>query len=323
MVIAKPTLSEILAWFARAFTWFAAIRYTLYVIHSSSVIHEASHKRSHTCGWSTWQELHPFFKNKKTQHLRKERLLWNEQYEVAGGSANFYAGQQSSGPSPVVLVLSGRASPESQLWIYLDPLIFKRSFPGYGHCRDIDPSCPRWGSVSGSVLNSWCLQPIDVLKRLVCVNHYALGFIALLAQKLGYYQLKSCFLGDQFSTSKICSPKICLTWPTTLGGLMPYIYIYIYMEVTSLQGKWVCSLQLLTTWEKECQRTHIWCICVFVGIPSPTSHSSLHERVRSAEWTFAPYDCFNFHEAGKSAECRQGVECRRRLAWWWQVWSRG
>ena len=24
-------------------------------------------------------------------------------------------------------------------------------------------------------------------------------------------------IGDQFSTLKICSPKICLTWPTTLG----------------------------------------------------------------------------------------------------------
>ena len=41
------------------------------------------------------------------------------------------------------------------------------------------------------------------------------------------------------------------------------------------------------------------------------------------EWTFAPYDSFDFPEAGKSAECRQGVVCRRRFAWWWQVWSRG
>ena len=44
------------------------------------------------------------------------------------------------------------------------------------------------------------------------------------------------------------------------------------------------------------------------------SHSSLHEPVRSAAWTFAPNDPFDFHQAGKSAECRQGVVCRRRLA---------
>ena len=31
-----------------------------------------------------------------------------------------------------------------------------------------------------------------------------------------------------------------------------------YMEVTSLQCRWVCSLQLLATWEKESQHTHIW-----------------------------------------------------------------
>ena len=32
-----------------------------------------------------------------------------------------------------------------------------------------------------------------------------------------------------------------------------------YMEVTSQQCRWVCSLQLLATWEKKCQCTHIWC----------------------------------------------------------------
>ena len=60
-----------------------------------------------------------------------------------------------------------------------------------------------------------------------------------------------------FSRLKICSPKICPTWPTTLRGLA-------HMEVTSLLCKWVCSLQPLPhmglpTWEKESQRTHIWC----------------------------------------------------------------
>lgn len=65
-------------------------------------------------------------------------------HEVAGGSANFYAGQQSSGPSPVVLVLSGRA-PESPALNPFGSVDLKRSFPGYGHCGDIDPSCPRWG----------------------------------------------------------------------------------------------------------------------------------------------------------------------------------
>ena len=37
------------------------------------------------------------------------------------------------------------------------------------------------------------------------------------------------------------------------------------------------------------------------------SHSSFHEPVRSPQLTFAPNDPFDFHEAGKSAECRQGV----------------
>ena len=32
-----------------------------------------------------------------------------------------------------------------------------------------------------------------------------------------------------------------------------------HMEAISPQCKWACSLQRLTTWEKGCQRTHIWC----------------------------------------------------------------
>ena len=50
--------------------------------------------------------------------------------------------------------------------------------------------------------------------------------------KLGDYQVKSCFLGDQFSKVEInAHPKYVLQWPTHyLGGLMHY-----YMEVTSLQ----------------------------------------------------------------------------------------
>ena len=44
------------------------------------------------------------------------------------------------------------------------------------------------------------------------------------------------------------------------------------------------------------------------GMPTCTtfdaaSHSSLHERAFSAEWSFALYDSFDFHEADKSAEC--------------------
>ena len=127
------------------------------------------------------------------------------------------------------------------------------------------------------------------------------------AQQLGHYQVKSGFLGDQLSKLKICSPKICLTWPTTLGGLMPY------MEVTSLQCKWVCSLQVLTTWEKGCQRTHIWC-----------SQPQLLAWTSPLCWMdVSPLQLFWLPRIRQSAECWQGVECRRRLAWWWQVWSRG
>ena len=58
--------------------------------------------------------------------------------------------------------------------------------------------------------------------------------------KLGDYQVKSCFLGDQFSKVEInAHPKYVLQWPTHyLGGLMHY-----YMELQA------CS--------------------VYIGIPSP------------------------------------------------------
>ena len=88
-----------------------------------------------------------------------------------------------------------------------------------------------------------------------CVIHVSV-FDIVVVTALNCFWLNSLVtirLGDQFATLTICSPKICLRWPTTLGGLMPC------MEVTSLQCRWVCSLQLLATWQKECQCSPIRC----------------------------------------------------------------
>ena len=68
-------------------------------------------------------------------------------------------------------------------------------------------------------------------------------------------------------TLKICSRKICLTWPTNLGG--PAIW---KLQACSAGGYAASNC-----------------------LPHAASHSSLHERVRCAEWTFAPYDSFDFH----------------------------
>ena len=116
----------------------------------------------------------------------------------------------------------------------------------------------------------------------------------LLAQQLGEYQVKSCFLADQFSTLKICSPKLCLTWPgrsnAIYGSYKPAVQVGMQPPTACHLGEGMPTLlngrlppTLLTAWRKP------------KGLGA------------------------NVH----SAECRQGVACRRRLAWWWQVWIRG
>ena len=103
---------------------------------------------------------------------------------------------------------------------------------------------------------------------------------------------------------KYAHPKYVLRGRPTLGGLMslmPY-----YMEVTSLQCvHWHSFSRVASSWRYSSSN----CLTAprrnaNVHTFDAASHSSFHEPVRSPQLTFAPNDPFDFHEDGKSAECR-------------------
>ena len=164
---------------------------------------------------------------------------------------------------------------------------------------------------------NWRFEKIGMCEPLHSWNHRTFGSKAWL---LSVEVL--VIIGDQFSTLKICSPKICLTWPTTLG----VCHIYGSYKPAGQVGMQPPTAHHMG----EGMPTYTHLMQLPGSITMRVRWHSFSHQPQLLAWTsplcwlnVCPlYDSFNFHEAGKSAECRQGVECRRRWAWW-QVWSRG
>ena len=160
-------------------------------------------------------------------HLHDRRGIFGHESELKGPIPGIWLGHWRWGPG----VIGGSAlmnitsnGGNSDICLCLNPDFFW----GDGMIQSDDKHIFQLG---------WFNQQLDHVMKMFRHNCFSFkgyhirgwAFFGSKARLPSGLDRPTVILGDQFSTLKICSPKICLTWPTPLGGPMPC------MEVTSLQ----------------------------------------------------------------------------------------